>query len=29
MNAPIASRRRPSPEALAAVLGELEARFGE
>ena len=29
MNAPIASRRRPSPEALAAVLGELEARFRE
>jgi len=29
MNAPIASRRRPSPEALAAVLGELKARFGE
>jgi D-lactate dehydrogenase (cytochrome) len=29
MNAPIVSRRRPSPEALAAVMGELAARFGE
>ena len=29
MNAPIDSRRRPSPEALAAALGELSARFRE
>ena len=29
MNAPIDSRRRPSPEALAAVLGELSSRFHE
>ena len=29
MNAPIDSRRRPSPEALAAVLGELSSRFRE
>ena len=29
MNAPIDSRRRPSPEALAAALGELSSRFRE
>ena len=29
MNAPIAIKRRTSPEALAATLGELAARFGE
>jgi len=29
MNAPIAVRRRTSPEALASVLGELKARFGD
>ena len=29
MNAPIDTSRRPAPEVLAAVLGELATRFGE
>ena len=29
MNAPIDTSRRPAPEVLAAVLGELATRFGD
>ncbi|MFI4924136.1 MAG: hypothetical protein ACHQJ7_03230, partial [Vicinamibacteria bacterium] len=29
MNAPIAVKRRTSPEALASVLGDLKAHFGD